>query len=50
MGATNGYRAIAWTNMNTILAQAQLGLIDYGVLGATQIDPARAATGRTAKS
>jgi glutaconate CoA-transferase subunit B len=37
-GPTNCYRSIAWTNMNTIFAQAQLGLIDYGVLGATQID------------
>jgi glutaconate CoA-transferase subunit B len=37
-GPSNCYRSIAWTNMNTIFAQAQLGLIDYGVLGATQID------------
>jgi glutaconate CoA-transferase, subunit B len=37
-GPANCYRSIAWTNMNTIFAQAQLGLIDYGVLGATQID------------
>jgi glutaconate CoA-transferase subunit B len=37
-GPSNCYRAIAWTNMNTVFAQAQLGLIDYGVLGATQID------------
>jgi glutaconate CoA-transferase subunit B len=37
-GPTNCYRSIAWTNMNTVFAQAQLGLIDYGVLGATQID------------
>ena len=37
-GPSNCYRSIAWTNMNTVFAQAQLGLIDYGVLGATQID------------
>jgi glutaconate CoA-transferase subunit B len=37
-GPANCYRSIAWTDMNTIFAQAQLGLIDYGVLGATQID------------
>ncbi len=37
-GPSNCYRSIAWTDMNTIFAQAQLGLIDYGVLGATQID------------
>ena len=34
----SSYRAIAWTTMNQIFAQAQVGLIDYGVLGATQID------------
>jgi glutaconate CoA-transferase subunit B len=37
-GPSNCYRSLAWTNMNTIFAQAQLGLIDYGVLGATQVD------------
>jgi glutaconate CoA-transferase subunit B len=37
-GPSNCYRSLAWTNMNTVFAQAQLGLIDYGVLGATQID------------
>ncbi len=37
-GPSNCYRSLAWTDMNTIFAQAQLGLIDYGVLGATQID------------
>lgn len=37
-GPSNCYRSIAWTTMNQIFAQAQLGLIDYGVLGATQID------------
>jgi glutaconate CoA-transferase subunit B len=37
-GPSNCYRSLAWTSMNQIFAQAQLGLIDYGVLGATQID------------
>ncbi|MFQ5828032.1 MAG: CoA-transferase subunit beta [Candidatus Methylomirabilia bacterium] len=37
-GPSNCYRSIAWTSMNQIFAQAQLGLVDYGVLGATQID------------
>ncbi len=37
-GPSNCYRSIAWTCMNQIFAQAQVGLIDYGVLGATQID------------
>lgn len=37
--ARNSHRAFAWTGMNPIMWQAQLGLIDYGVLGAAQIDP-----------
>jgi len=37
-GPSNCYRSLAWTSMNQIFAQAQLGLVDYGVLGATQID------------
>jgi glutaconate CoA-transferase subunit B len=37
-GPANCYRSIAWTTMNQIFAQAQVGLVDYGVLGATQID------------
>jgi glutaconate CoA-transferase subunit B len=37
-GPRNCYKSLAWTNMNTIFAQAQLGMIDLGVLGATQID------------
>ena len=35
----NNYRAVAWTCMNTMFAHACLGLIDYGFLGAAQIDP-----------
>ena len=39
MGAPrNCYRSLAWTSMNTTFAQAQLGMVDMGVLGATQID------------
>jgi glutaconate CoA-transferase subunit B len=37
--ARNSYRAFAWTTMNPIMAQASIGLIDYGMLGAAQIDP-----------
>lgn len=37
--ARNSYRAWAWTQMNPIMWQAQVGLIDYGVLGAAQVDP-----------
>ena len=37
-GPSNCYRSLAFTTMNQIFAQAQVGLIDYGVLGATQID------------
>jgi len=37
-GPANCYRSLAWTSMNQIFAQAQVGLVDYGVLGATQID------------
>lgn len=37
--ARNSYRALCWTAMNPIMWQAQVGLIDYGVLGAAQVDP-----------
>ncbi len=37
-GPRNCYRSLAWTNMNTIFAGAQLGMVDLGVLGATQVD------------
>ena len=37
--ARNSYRAFSWTGMNPIMWQAQVGLIDYGVLGAAQMDP-----------
>ena len=35
----NNYRSVAWTYMNTMFAHACLGYIDYGFLGAAQIDP-----------
>ena len=35
----NNNRAIAWQNMNLVMAQASGGYIDYGMLGAAQIDP-----------
>ena len=37
--ARNSYRSFCWTDMNTMMAYAQTGFIDYGVLGAAQIDP-----------
>lgn len=37
-GPRNCHRSLAWTTMNTIFAGAQLGLVDLGVLGATQVD------------
>jgi glutaconate CoA-transferase subunit B len=36
--ARNSYRSIAWMTMNPIIFQASLGLIDYGILGAAQLD------------
>ncbi|HXH10875.1 MAG TPA: CoA-transferase [Alphaproteobacteria bacterium] len=35
----SNYRAVAWKNMNHVFAQAAQGFIDYGMLGALQIDP-----------
>jgi glutaconate CoA-transferase subunit B len=37
-GPRNCFRSLAWTNMNTIFAGSQLGMVDLGVLGATQVD------------
>lgn len=37
--ARNNYRSFGWTDTKTIMATAQLGLVDYGILGAAQIDP-----------
>ncbi|MHC4662601.1 MAG: CoA-transferase subunit beta [Planctomycetota bacterium] len=37
--ARNSYRAVCWTTMNPLMWCAQAGYIDYGVLGAAQMDP-----------
>lgn len=37
--ARNSYRALAWTTMNPIMWMASSGYIDYGFLGAAQLDP-----------
>src|SRR3970040_1949408 len=33
-----GYRALAWGTMNTAGSHAQIGLMDYGILTALQVD------------
>lgn len=35
----SNYRAVSWKDMNHVFAQASQGFIDYGMLGALQIDP-----------
>ncbi len=37
-GPTNVYRSLQWTNMNWAFAYAVTGYIDYGMIGAAQID------------
>jgi glutaconate CoA-transferase, subunit B len=37
-GGAGAYRAVAWTNMNTVGLHAALGYMDYGVLAAVQVD------------
>jgi glutaconate CoA-transferase subunit B len=37
--ARNSYRAFAWTTMNPVMSMASTGYIDYGFLGAAQVDP-----------
>lgn len=37
--ARNSYRAFCWTTMNPMMSYASAGYIDYGILGAAQIDP-----------
>lgn len=37
--ARNSYRSFCWTTMNPMIAYASAGYIDYGILGAAQIDP-----------
>ena len=36
--ARNSNHAVAWTTMNSMIAHASAGFIDYGILGAAQID------------
>lgn len=37
-GSAAAYRAVAWTDMNTIGLHAALGYMDYGLLAAVQVD------------
>lgn len=39
VSAKASYRAVAWTNMNTVSRHASLGFFDYGILRTLQIDP-----------
>ncbi|UCH89602.1 MAG: acyl CoA--acetate/3-ketoacid CoA transferase subunit beta [Thermoplasmata archaeon] len=36
--ARNSHHAVCWTNMTTMVATACAGFIDYGILGAAQLD------------
>lgn len=38
-GPQNTYRSLQWLNMNWAFAYAATGYIDYGMLGALQVDP-----------
>jgi len=38
-GPTNIYRSLQWTNMNWAFSYAVTGYIDYGMIGALQVDP-----------
>jgi len=35
----NSYKSVSWKTMNPVMGLSSLGLIDYGFLGAAQIDP-----------
>lgn len=35
----SAYRAVAWTNLNTVCSHASCGFFDYGVLQTLQVDP-----------
>jgi glutaconate CoA-transferase subunit B len=37
-GPTNVYRSLSWSNMNWAFAYAGTGYVDYGMIGAAQID------------
>ena len=38
-GPQNVYRSVQWSNMNWAFAYSASGYMDYGMLGAAQIDP-----------
>jgi glutaconate CoA-transferase subunit B len=38
-GPQNTYRSLQWMNMNTAFAYSASGYMDYGMLGALQVDP-----------
>jgi glutaconate CoA-transferase subunit B len=38
-GPTNIYRSLQWTNMNWAFSYAATGYVDYGMIGALQVDP-----------
>lgn len=39
VSAKSGYKALAWTSMNTVCTHASLGLVDYAILQTLQVDP-----------
>jgi glutaconate CoA-transferase subunit B len=38
-GASNVYRSLQWTSMNWAFSYAATGYLDYGMIGALQVDP-----------
>ena len=38
-GPSNIYRSLQWTNMNWAFSYAATGYLDYGMIGAVQVDP-----------
>lgn len=38
-GPSNVYRSLQWTNMNWAFSYAATGYLDYGMIGALQVDP-----------
>src|SRR3989475_10781094 len=39
VSARSSYRALQWGTMNSVGFQAQIGLMDYGILNTLQVDP-----------
>jgi len=39
VSSRSSYRALQWGTMNTVGFQAQIGLMDYGILNTLQVDP-----------